>query len=248
MRLFACSASLLFASALTAFGQNYQPQGGNTPQPSYQAPQSNYQQYPSDPYSGKPQPTQSSYQSTSTGGSAGATPILSYNFLDAKYNFNTFSNITNLSNGSGVGANLNVALFKPLFLHFGVNWLNTTDASGSNSFSMGSFSGGAGAFLPISDRFHVFGEIGMRYDSVSGVTSTISKNDFAVYLRPGVRFAATDKLELEGEMTFNSTDNLNNRIYTIQAYYAALSVLDIGLGMDFSSDVNSYHAGLRLRW
>ena len=269
MKLVSCITCLLLVVAFQAMGQSYQPQGGYVPQPTYQAPtqpayhpapqpmqqqapQSNYAQYPSDPYSGRPQPTQSySSQNAPVGGGA-PMKLLSYGYLEGRYNFNTFKNIDKLENGSGYGANLSVALMKPLFLHFGLNWLRGTSTTSSKDFTMSSFSVGGGAYLPLADRFHLFGEIGFRYDSFSGPLTTISKDDFAIYLRPGIRVAATDNLELEADLTFNSTDNLNNRIYSVQGYYALMNMtelgVDVGLGMDISKDVNAYHAGLRLRW
>jgi hypothetical protein len=246
----------IVAIALPVFGQSYQPQGGYTPQPtyqpptqsSYQAPQSSYQQYPSDPYSGKPQPTQtSSYQGNYTG-SVGYESLLSYGYLDARYNFNSFKNLSSIDGGSGFGATLSVPIFKPFYMRLGVNWLHGSNSSGSKDFSMTSFSGGLGARIPITSRFHLFGEIGARYDSVSGKLWTISTDDFAVYLRPGIRVAATQKLELDAALTLNSTDNLNAAVISLEGYYNMISFLDLGAGVDISDDVNSYHIGLRMRW
>lgn len=208
----------------------------------------NYQyQYPTDPYSSTPKPQPNYQQSYSSSGSDyGYDKLLSYGGLEARYNYNDFKD-TSLDNSSGVFVGLRAPLFKPLFLNFGVNWL-----SGSNqqkqSFDLTTITAGVGAYLPLASRFHIFGEVGVRYDISDGLLSSINPDSFAVYLRPGVRFAVTEKIELAGSVLFSTTDNYDKHIFELNSYFALLSVLDLGLGADFATDVNTYHAGLRLRW
>jgi hypothetical protein len=90
--------------------------------------------------------------------------------------------------------------------------------------------------------------VGVRYDTSSGVLDAVHGDDFAVYVKPGIRFAATEKLELDAGVYFASTDNLDDRAVQVNAYYALFSVLDLNFGVDFGSDINSYHGGLRFRW
>lgn len=208
----------------------------------------NYEyQYPSDPYGTTAKP-QSNYQgySSSSGSSYGYDKLLTYGALEVRYNYNDFDD-EDLGGSSGIGASLRAQIFKPLYVNLGVNWL-----SGSNdddeSFDLTTLNLGAGLYLPVASRFHLFGEVGLRWDIADGLLESANPDDFSVYLRPGLRFAATERWELAASVLFATTDNYNRNIFELNTYYALLSVLDVGLGVDFASDVNTYHAGLRLRW
>lgn len=205
----------------------------------------NYQyQYPSDPYSSTPKP-QSNYQSSYSGG-GGYDKLLTYGSLEARYNYYDFESDA-LEGSSGFAVGLRAPLFKPLFLSFGLNWMQGIDKK-DQSFDLTTLTAGAGAFIPIGSRVHLFGEVGMRFDISDGELSSLNPDSFAVYMRPGVRFAATEKWELAASVLFSTTDNLDNNVVELNSYFALLSVLDLGLGVDFGNDVNSYHAGVRLRW
>ena len=219
--------SLLIAEAV--FAQNYQ------------------YQYPTDPYSAAPQPYSGASQGMSSGSGSSFDKLLSYGSLEVDYRYNHFKNGSGLDNSSGLGAALNVQLFKPLYLHFGVDWLDGTDKK-HKDFSMTGLSAAGGVYLPVVSRFHVFGELGVHYDITSGSFHNFHPDEFSVYVRPGVRFAATEKVEIDASMLFATTNNFNDRIFQLNSYYALLSVLDLGFGVDFASDANTYHGGLRLRW
>ncbi|MCE9517990.1 MAG: porin family protein [Verrucomicrobia bacterium] len=207
----------------------------------------NYQyQYPSDPYSSTPKP-QSNYQAPSSySGGGNYSKLLSYGSLEARYNYYDFD-ADNLDNSSGFAVGLRAPLFKPLFLTFGLNWMDGTNQK-HQSFNLTTLLGGVGAYIPLGQRFHLFGEVGMRFDISDGELSSINPDSFAVYMRPGLRFAATEKWELAASVLFSTTDNLDQNVVEINSYYALLSVLDLGLGVDFASEVNTYQAGVRLRW
>ncbi len=230
-KLFPLYCSLIFVTVI--HGQNYQ------------------YQYPTDPYSAAPQAYSGASQGmsavTSSSSSSSFDKLLSYGFLEVDYRYNDFKNDSKLNNSSGIGAALNVQLFKPLYLHFGVDWLNGTDNK-NKDFSLTGLTAAGGIYLPVVSRFHVFGELGVRYDITSGKLSDFHPDQFAVYIRPGVRFAATDRIELDASVLFATTDNLNNHVFQLNSYFALLSVLDLGLGIDFAEDVNTFHGGLRLRW
>lgn len=210
----------------------------------------NYQyQYPNDPYSSAPQPQpQSKYgATTASANNYGFDKLLGYGSLSLNYSFLDFKHDSIFSGSNGLAAQLRVPLFKPLFLDFGLDWHTGTD-SHHHSFNFTGISGAAGVFIPLGSRFHLFAEVGGRYYSPGGSLSTIETDDFSVFLRPGLRVAVTEKFELAGSVLFADAKNFNDRSVELNAYYALLSVLDLGFGMDFGSDANSYHAGLRLRW
>src|SRR4051812_32600887 len=90
--------------------------------------QQNYQyQYPYDPYNSAPQPqaNANSAPAYSGGGGGGGgyayDKLLSYSYLEGRYASNDFKG-DHLSGASGLSADLNLPLFKPLYLHFGVDW------------------------------------------------------------------------------------------------------------------------------
>lgn len=226
-KLFPLLSSLVFATV--TFGQNYQ------------------YQYPTDPYSAAPQAYSGASQGLSSVTSSSFDKLLSYGFLEVNYRYNDFKDVAGISNTSGIGAALNVQLFKPLYLHFGVDWLEGSDKK-NRDYSLTALTAAGGVYLPVVSRFHIFGELGVRYDVASGSLDEILPNEFAVFIRPGVRFAATDRVEIDASILFSTTDNFNDRIFQLNSYFALLSVLDLGLGVDFATDANTYHGGLRLRW
>lgn len=230
----------------------------------------NYQsQYPYDPYSGSPQPqvsqpASSGYQTSGTstytgsgydkggGYGYGSSPtsyssLLTWGNLEAHYAYNDFRGDDRLEGDSGFGVNLHVKLMHPLYLHFGLDRITSSGPS-SRSLEITSFTLGAGVYVPIGQRFQIYGEVGLRYDYTSGDLEYINTDDLSLYGRPGIRFAVTERFELSASVLFFNTENLNDRIVELSAYYSLLSWLDIGGGVDFGSDINTYRIGGRWRW
>lgn len=211
--------------------------------------QSYQPQYPYDPYNPTPQPQQS-YNTYSSSGSSynnSSTNMLGYQSLSVNYVYNDFKGDDRLKGDSGFNADLKLELMKPLYLHFGLNRI-TSKVANAEDLDITGFSAAGGIFLPLGNRFHIFGELGAKYDYVSGGDNNLGSDDFSVFIRPGVHFAATDKLELSVSVLFSNTDNLNENVIELNAYYAMLSWLDVGGGIDFGDDINSYHIGGRWRW
>ncbi|MFZ4596832.1 MAG: outer membrane protein [Verrucomicrobiaceae bacterium] len=222
----------------------------------------NYQSqlpYPSDPYSGRAQGSgnlggyegykapdanySDPYSGTGRDSGGGRSGLLSWGSFQTSYNYNSFSEA--LDGGSGFGLDLNVRMMQIMFMHFGLDRLTSKDPS-ARSLEINTYTAGVGAYFPIGDRFQMFGEAGVRLDYASGNIAQFSSDDFGIYIRSGVRYAITDKVELAASVLFNNTDNLNNRVIELASYYSVLSWLDLGLGMDFGSDVNTFH--LNGRW
>ena len=226
-------------------------------------------QYPYDPYnSSQQQPSSgySEYQAPSGGGGGTGgkaytqvdsynpdTSILGYAYVGLSYSFTSFSDVTGLDGGSGIKAELSVPLFKPLYLHFAVDWMSGTpsDSDASDRFNLTSVSGGVGVYFPLANRLHFFGEVGAQYDAISGNQGSsfnLGSNNFAIYVRPGLRLAITDRWEVQAAINFNTTNNFNDRVYELSTYFGLVGGLDLGLGVDFASDVTTYHGGIRFRW
>lgn len=231
-------------------------------------------QYPYDPYAGTPQQTYvqqpaSSYQGYSNpssggyGGGYGGYDKQGYNYgstggvgggrmltwgsLSAHYAYNDFKGDHRLDGDSGFGVDLYAKLMKPIYLHFGLDRI-TSSTPQARSLEITSFSAGIGAYVPIGSRFQIFGEVGARYDYTTGDLEYINPDDIGVYVRPGVRWAVTEKFELSASIYFNNTDNLNDRMFEVSGYYAILPFLDIMGGVDFGTDINTFRIGGRWRW
>jgi|GEM_PF-7032713 len=214
-------------------------------------------QYPYDPYNPAPQPQQnynySTYPSNKDysggGGDYGDTtsPMLSYGYLSGQYAYNDFKGDNKLEGESGFGIDLGLELMKPLFLHFGLDRI-TGEGPNAQKLEVTTVTGAAGLYLPFASRFHAFAEVGVRYDFVDGDYDVVYTDDFSVFVRPGIRVAVTDRFELAGAVLFNNTDNFNEFVIEVDAYFAVLDWLDLNVGVDFSEDINSYQLGGRWRW
>jgi hypothetical protein len=234
----------------------------------------NYQtQYPYDPYSGTPQPqaqpqpggyegysaptygsgyssksssSSGGYSYNETGGTGVYGDMLTWGQLEAYYGYNDFEN-DDLDGDGGFGVDLRVKLMKPLYLHFGLDRITSSDPQ-ARSLEVTTFTAGAGVYAPIGSRLQIYGEVGFRYDFTSGDLEDLNEDDLSLYVRPGVRFALTDRWELTGSVLFNDTENFNDSVIELSAYFALLDWLDVGGGVDFGSDINTYRIGGRWRW
>jgi hypothetical protein len=216
-----------------------------------QQPQSSgYQTYESSPSYDTSGKGSYGYGSSGGGGSYSSgdySRLLTWGQLEGYYGYNDFRGDDDLEGEGGFGVDLRVKLMKPVYLHFGLDRITSSSPQG-RSLEMTSFTAGAGLYLPLGNRFQIYGEAGFRYDYTSGDLDYINPDELSLYVRPGIRFAATDKLELAASLLFNNTDNLNDRVVEVSGYYSLLSWLDVGAGIDFGSDINTYRIGGRWRW
>lgn len=142
-------------------------------------------QYPYDPYNPSPQQHQSYQTYSSTGSSYGSSnSLLGYQSLEARYVYNDFKGDDRLEGDSGFGVDLKLELMKPLYLRFGLDRI-TSETPEAEELNLTTFSVAGGAFIPIGNRFHIFGEVGARYDYVSEELENISTDDFYLYIRLG---------------------------------------------------------------
>ena len=203
--------------------------------PTYGSP--TYGGYPPQPLAGSPPM-----------GMAGEFNMLSYGYLEGFYQYTDFKD-SSLDGASGLGVALSAQLFNPLFIKGAFNWASSGGGSGEKGgFDFNSVSLGVGAFIPITDRFHLLCDVGGAYYKLDADRNSLSFDDGAVYVHPGVRIAATRWLELEGGLTFTSADNYDSILFNVGAYCRMLSVLDLKLGADLGDESTAWKAGLRLRW
>jgi hypothetical protein len=181
-------------------------------------------------------------------GLSSTTPLLSYGFLEGFYQYTDFDN-SNLDPAHGLGISLGAQLFGPLFLRGGFNWASSKGGPAiADGFDFSAVSLGIGGHIPITQRFHVLCEVGGSYTKLDAKRSSLSFSDGALYVRPGLRFAATQKLELQGTLLFTSADDYDQMAFGVGAFWNMFSMLDLKVGADFGDESTAYKAGLRVRW
>ena len=218
---------LACALGVSAFGQyGYVPQGN--PDPGMES--SSY---------GNAGNSSSSYSASSR------SNLLGYGQLEANYSFIDFKD-SPLDGGNGIGVSLMAELFKPFFLHGTVNWVS--GSGDAKDFDFTTVAIGGGAYWAITDRFHLVGEVGGLYSSLSASKDNLSFNDGAVYVSPSLRVAVTNDLELRAGVTLTSADNFDATTVDLGGYFRLFSQMDLGLGAALGDVTNTYHAGVRFRW
>jgi hypothetical protein len=240
--------------ATSAFGQGYTPQG-YMPQ--------GYGAAAAAPSAGAGlAPTATPYYGGDTGyaGNTGYVPanygavapgvassLLSYGLLEGFYQYTTFED-TLLDASHGLGLSLTAELFQPFFIRGAFGWSGGNGKGVPDGYSFSTAQIGGGGYFAVTDRFHVVGEVGGIYASLTADESALSFSDGALYIRPGVRFAATESLELQAAIMATSADDYNTRVYDIGAFYRLFTQMDIGLGAGFGDAQTGYRAGVRFRW
>lgn len=177
---------------------------------------------------------------------ANSSSLLTYGQLEVSYARTTFADkAVKATNGVEIG--LMAELFKPLFIHAEFSWgASSTDSSTKFDFSRVTI--GGGGYIPFSPRFHLVGEVGGIYSSLSASKSKLSFSDGALYIHPYLRFAAADDFELRAGVIATSADNYDSRIIELGAYYRLFSQMDVGLNAGFGDTTNTYDLGIRFRW
>jgi hypothetical protein len=227
--------------------QGYMPQGYGSPAPAA-APSAGYGLSPTaSPY----------YQDTSAGfnnpysyGAVGSdinSSLLSYGLLEGYYQYTSFENDA-LDPAHGLGLALSAELFKPFYVRGAFSWGSGSSDKLSKNYDLSTVQLGAGAYFAVANRFHITGEVGGLYTSLNTSKSSLSFTDGAIYVKPGVRFAPTDSLELNAGLTFTSADDYNTRIVDLNAFYRLFTQMDVGLGAGIGDAQTGYRAGVRFRW
>lgn len=199
-----------------------------------------------------PQQQQSSWAGGSTGSSSASASMLSYNYIDAGYRY--VDPKGNSFDGShGLGATLSFALFQPFFLKATVNWAsgsggNTVGAAANADYSLATISVGGGVYMPITQRLHFVGEVGLLYANMDASSSGLSYSDGGVFIRPSLRYQALDFLEVQGGVTVNSTSEFDSKVIDLGAYLRMFPQVDFNLGADIGDQNRTLKAGVRLRW
>jgi hypothetical protein len=234
---------------VVASAQNYMPQG-YTPQGygSTAAPAAGYSLSPTaSPYYGD---TASGFNAPYNYGAVGSdinSSLLSYGLLEGFYQYTTFEDDA-LDPAHGIGLSLSAELFKPFYVRGGFSWGSGSGEALTENYDVSTVQLGAGAYFAVAERFHIVGEVGGIYSSVNASRSSLGFSDGALYIKPGMRFAPTDSLELNAGLTLTSADNYNTQVVDLNAFYRLFTQMDVGLGAGIGDAQTGYRAGVRFRW
>lgn len=197
------------------------------------------------------QPQSAKMNSWGASGAGGAS-LLSYNYIDGGYRY--IDPRGNALDGShGIGVTLSMALFNPFFIKAGFNWTsgtggNTVAAAANADYDFSTLSVAGGVFMPITEKFHFVGEVGLIYANLDANSLGLSYTDAGIYVRPSLRYQAMDNLEIQGGVTVNSTSDYDSRSLDLGAYLKVMPQLDLNLGADFGDETRTMKAGVRVRW
>ena len=174
--------------------------------------------------------------------------MLTYGQLEVDYLRTTHTNKA-VPASDGVSISLMTELMNPFFLHFGGDFSTGSEGSTkSKDYDFTRLTLGGGGHFGITNRLHFTGEIGFLYANLDSKNATKSFSDGAVYIMPGLRFAATDSLELDGHLTATSADKYDGFIFDLGGYYKVFAQMDLGLNVGFGDESTTYKAGVRFRW
>lgn len=205
------------------------------------------------PY-GAPPPAPGAYGGPADMGYAGAMVpgIVNYDFFELSYRYIQPKN-KGLDGANTIGGTLSVALFEPLFLKFGAFWgsgkgAGTAGATNSD-YDFAAIQASVGFHTQLVDpRLQFTGEAGVQYANLKSTNSTASFSDGAIFVRPALRFAPTDAIELQAGVTVSSADKYDSKILDLSGYFRVMPKFDVGVGADFGDTTRGFRGNVRFRW
>ena len=179
-------------------------------------------------------------------GSVVGRPIINYGFLEGKYRFFNPTQ-DGIDGANGIGIALSAQLFKPMFLKGSFDWAKGT-GDRDRSYDFAQVKGGAGLYLPIADKFHFLAEAGGIYSNLNTDDRFLDLGEVGLYVRPAIRWAPLQWLELQAGVTVSTMHDYNSKIVDLAAYFRIFSQFDLGVGADLGDEIDSFHGGVRFRW
>ncbi|GEP43926.1 hypothetical protein [Brevifollis gellanilyticus] len=205
-------------------------------------------------YNGYQQPAQTnSWGSTvqqSMGGNGSS--ILNYQYAEAFYRY--VSPKEDKYNGShGLGVALVMPLPTIFFLKGTFAWTSgsgekTAKAAANADYELSTITIGGGAYMPITQKLHFVGEVGLVYANFQADGVNASYTDGGIYVRPSIRYQVVDWMELQAGVTVSSTDDYDSKVFDVLGYFRVFPMLDLNIGADFGDVTRGFRAGARLRW
>ncbi len=205
------------------------------------------------PY-GAPPPAPGTYGGPADMGYGGAVVpgIVNYNYLELTYRY-IQPKSKGLDGANTIGGTLSVALFEPLFLKFGAFWgsgkgAGTAGATNSD-YDFAAIQASVGFHTQLLDqRLQFTGEAGMQYANLKSTNTAASFSDGSLFVRPALRFAPTDAIEVQAGVTVSSADKYDSKVLDLSGYFRVMPKLDVGIGADFGDTTRGFRGNVRFRW
>lgn len=188
---------------------------------------------------------------SSYGGSTGPG-IINFNYMELTYRY-IQPKQKGLDGANTIGGTLSVALFEPLFLKFGAFWGSGKGAGAAGAtnsdYDFAAIQAAVGFHTQLIDkRLQFTGEAGVQYANLKATNSTTSFSDGGIYVRPALRFAPTDAIEVQAGVTVSSTDKYDSKVMDLSGYFRVMPKFDIGIGADFGDVTRGFRGNVRFRW
>lgn len=205
-----------------------------------------------------PQPGYGNYQqpvSTNNWGmqqSMSGSNMINYRYIEANYRY-VDPRGGDLNGSHGLGVTLSIDLPTMFFVKGSFNWSSgegTKNVRGAAKadYDLSVITIGGGAFIPLTDKLHFVGEVGLVYANLSSSGRNVSYTDGGIYVRPSLRYQMVDWLELQAGVTISSADDYDSKVIDFGAYFRVFPQMDMNIGMDLGDETRTMRAGARLRW
>ncbi len=209
-----------------------------------------------DPYAnyGYQQPAQTNAWGSTVQQSMGGTSpsMLNYKYVEAFYRF-TDPKDSEMNGSHGLGVALVMDLPTIFFLKGSFTWNSgsgeqTARGAANADYDLSTITIGGGAFMPITQKLHFVGEVGLVYANFQADGINKSYTDGGIYVRPSLRYQVLDWMEVQAGVSVASTDDYNSKVFDVGGYFRVMPLFDLNIGADFGDQSRGFKAGGRLRW
>lgn len=210
-----------------------------------------------DPYANYGYPQQSvqtnSWGSTVQQSMGSSSPsMLNYQYAEAFYRF-TDPKDKEMNGSHGLGVSLVMPLPTIFFLKGSFTWGSgsgerTAKAAANADYDISTITIGGGAYMPITQKLHFVGEVGLVYANFQADGINKSYTDGGLYVRPSLRYQVVEWMELQAGVSVASTDDYDSKVFDVGGYFRVFPMFDLNVGADFGDVSRGFRAGGRLRW
>jgi hypothetical protein len=182
----------------------------------------------------------------------GGSPLLNYSYVDAGYRF-VDPKVAGANGSHGLGFALVMDLPTIFFLKGSFSWgSGSGERSAKNAanadYKLSTITIGGGAYLAITQKFHIVGEVGLVYANFQADRVNKSYTDGGIYIRPSMRYQVVDWMELQAGVTVSSASEYDSKVIDFSGYFRVLPQVDLNIGADFGDATRTFKTGARLRW
>jgi len=193
-----------------------------------------------------------SWGSTVQQSMGGAAPMLNYRYIEVGYRF-VDPKLEGANGSHGIGIALVMDLPTMFFLKGTFNWTSgageaTTKSARDAEDTLSTITIGGGVYMPITQKLHFVGEVGLVYANFDAEELRKSYTDGGIYIRPGLRYQVVEWMEVQAGVTVSSASDYDSKVFDLGGYFRVMPQLDVNIGADFGDQTRTFKAGGRLRW